>query len=60
MHVLPRSAHNHGYAKVAGEESSVLRTDTNMELLGNVRTGRLLIAKVYLGASSIRRILICY
>ena len=43
---LPRVNHA---IEVAGEEPSVLRTDANMQLLSNVRTGRLLIAKVYLG-----------
>jgi hypothetical protein len=33
----------------SGEDPSVLATDTNMELLSKVRTGKLLIAKVYLG-----------
>eukprot|EP01048_Picozoa_sp_COSAG05_P007592 COSAG05_NODE_539_length_8851_cov_3.718693_2_plen_1327_part_00 len=33
----------------AGCEADTLATDTNMELLNSVRTGKLLIAKVYLG-----------
>jgi Leucine-rich repeat (LRR) protein len=43
---LPRVNHT---IEVAGEDPSVLRTDSNMQLLSDVRTGRLLIAKVYLG-----------
>ena len=43
---LPRV---HNRIESAGEEPSVLRTDKNMELLSEVRVGRLLIAKVFLG-----------